>query len=109
MRIESAIECRRRTTQDGRRISCYDWRRGCARPGKRLVAAVGGGGAGSGDDPEMIRSARTQSRDVRTNILGRVPRITLVSCDGTVVRGSPVLEVYGCSQSLGIDRAIKRC
>ena len=78
------------------------------RRGKCPVAIVTGASAVSGDDAEMIRGARSQTADVRTEILVRVAGLGLRgSCVSVAARYS-VLKVNARGQSVRIDRAIER-
>src|SRR5256885_6676580 len=46
--------------------------------------------------------------DVATDILIRIPRLTLRSSGGAVVGGGPILKIDGRHQAVGIYRAVER-
>src|SRR5712664_2973553 len=77
MRIECAVECRRRNSHIGRRVGRNDGGAGRVKRSKCPVAAEPGAGTVGGYDSEMVRGARTQATDVRSDITKRVPRLTL--------------------------------
>ena len=69
---------------------------------------MNGAGAVHGHDAEMICSARTQSTDVRTHVLVRVPSLGLGGGHGTIAGRCPVFKMYARTESVRIDRAIER-
>ena len=75
--------------------------------GKCSIAAVSGADGVAGHDPEMIRGARTQARDVRDDILVIVPSLGLVGRSGSVAGGSSILKVHRGAQSVGINCAVE--
>ena len=73
------------------------------RGGKSPVAAVSGASAVSGHDEKMIRCACSQSRDVRTDTLVRVPALTLKGGYVPIAGRCAILEMDSRGQSVGID------
>ena len=72
------------------------------------IAAVSGAGGVGAHDSEMICGARTQTRDVRADVLVSIPSLRLVGRSGPVAGGSSILEVNGGAQSVGIYCPVKR-
>ena len=56
----------------------------------------------------MIRGARTQAADVRTDVLVRVPTATLEGRVQPVAGGRAVLEIDHSGQPVGIKRTVER-
>jgi hypothetical protein len=57
----------------------------------------------SANDAEMIRSAGSQPRDVRTDILVRIPGLALRGTCVSVAGSRTVLEINSRGQSVRID------
>ena len=98
---------------------------GCAAAGKRhprpmhifkvvrycvvhVYRGLSGADGIGGHDPEMIRRVRTQSRDVRSDILVIIASLGLVGRSGSVVDGSSILKVSGGAELVGIYCPVKR-
>jgi hypothetical protein len=77
------------------------------RRNKHPIYAVTRTGAVSRDDTKMIRGARTQAADVRTDTLVSVPRLALGGSCGPVASRGSVLKMHGGGQSVRIDRAVE--
>ena len=67
------------------------------------VTAVGGSVVVSANDAEMIRSERSQPRDVRADILVRVPGLALGGTCVPVADGRTILEINSRGQSVRVD------
>ena len=67
------------------------------------VTAVGSPAVVSANDAEMIRSERSQPRDVRTDILVRVPGLALGGTCVPVADGRAILEINSRGQSVRVD------
>ena len=76
--------------------------------GECSIAAVSGAGGVGGDDPEMISSVRSQTRDVRSDVLIIIASLDLVGRSGSVADGSSILKVHRRAQSVGIYCSVKR-
>jgi hypothetical protein len=76
--------------------------------GECSIAAVSGAGGVGAHNPEMICRARTQARDVRTDILVIIPGLDLVGRSEAVAGGSSILKVHGGVKSVGIYAAVER-
>jgi hypothetical protein len=74
--------------------------------GKSPIAAESSAGAVRRYDPEMIRGVRIQATDVGTNVLIRVPRLSLGGCCGSVAGRSSILKIHGRGQSVRMNRAV---
>ena len=77
------------------------------RRSKCPVAAVSGATAVAGYDAKMIRGVRSQTRNVRTDVLVRVTVLGLRGSCGAVTGRRSVFKMYGRTQSMRIDRAIE--
>ena len=75
--------------------------------GKGLVGSVSGPGGIGAHDPEMIRGACTQARNVRIDILVGVSSFAPVGRSGSITCRPSVLKVHGGAQSVGINRAFE--
>ena len=95
MRIQKAIESRRRSRYIGRRIGRDYGRPGRAKGGKGPVAAKAGTAGVGGYNSEMIKVARTQAADVGSDRQRRISTFSL--------RRSGV-PVAGCGAPLEMDR-----
>ena len=67
------------------------------------IAAVPGAGAVSGYNSEMIGGARTQADDVGTDILVRIPGLTLHRSGVPVIGRVSILELDVRGQPVWID------
>ena len=74
---------------------------------ERSISAVSGAGAVAAHDPEMICGARSQSEDVRADVLIIVPTLGLVGRSRSVAGGSSILKVNRGTQSVGINASVK--
>ena len=68
-----------------------------------FVTAVRGPAVIGGNNAEMICSDRSQPRDVRTDILVRIPGLALGGTCVSVTGSRTVLEINSRGQSVGID------
>ena len=75
--------------------------------GERSISAVSGAAGVGAHDPEMICGARSQSGNVRADVLIIVPSLRLVGRSRSVARGSSILKVNRGAQSMGINRPVK--
>jgi hypothetical protein len=75
--------------------------------GKGPVAAVPGTAAVGAYDSEMVRCARDQAADVRTNTLIRVPGLGVRGSCGPVAGRSSVLKTYGGAKSVRINYPVQ--
>ena len=75
--------------------------------GECSIAAVSGAGGVGAHDPEMIRGARTQARDVGDDVLIIIASRDLVGRSGSVADGSSILKVNRGAQSVGIYCPVK--
>jgi hypothetical protein len=71
------------------------------------VTAVPSPAVVSANDAEMICSERSQPRDVRADILVRVPGLTLGGTCVPVAGGRTILEINSRGQSMRIDYAVE--
>jgi hypothetical protein len=76
--------------------------------GKTPVGAVGRSTRIAGYDSEMIRRARSQAADIRSDVLRRAALVILSCRAGAVVRRGSILEMNSGNRSVWIDRAIER-
>ena len=68
-----------------------------------VVTAVGSPAVVSANDAKMVRSERSQPRDVRADILVRVPGLALGGTCVPVAVGCTILEINSRGQSVRID------
>lgn len=75
--------------------------------GEGSIDAVSGAAGIGAHDPEMIRGACTQARDVRKDILVSVPSLGPVGRSGSIACCPSVLKVHRGAQSVGINGAVE--